>query len=93
MSIVLGGGIIDSSRGNSKCLQSEHGVHPPEGHKEFTAATEQEHLAGEMRAMVLKDQRPTGLHLFPVLFTGPQRNPIEHDFYVITSLHDIGLSS
>lgn len=29
----------------------------------------------------------------PVLLVGPQRNPIEHDFYVITSLHDIGLSS
>ena len=29
----------------------------------------------------------------PVLESGPQCNPIEHDFYVIISLHDIGLSS
>ena len=28
-----------------------------------------------------------------VLKSGPQRNPIEHDFYVIISLYDIGLSS
>ena len=29
----------------------------------------------------------------PVLESGPQCNPIEHDFYVIISLRDIGLSS
>lgn len=29
----------------------------------------------------------------PVALVGPQRNPIEHEFYVITFLHDIGLSS
>lgn len=29
----------------------------------------------------------------PVTLVGPQGNPIEHEFYVITFLHDIGLSS
>lgn len=29
----------------------------------------------------------------PVALVGPQHNPIEHEFYVITFLHDIGLSS
>ena len=29
----------------------------------------------------------------PVALVGPQHNPIEHEFYVITFLHDIVLSS
>lgn len=40
------------------------------------------------RTLRLPNVVPPNWHL-----CGPQRNPIEHDFYVITSLQDLGLSS
>lgn len=40
------------------------------------------------RTLRLPNVVPPNWHL-----SGPQRNPIEHDFYVITSLQDLGLSS